>query len=283
MTNSAANTACAERHLAAPHARTSALIGRFFVLTCLLCLWPGPAYPENHHDTVASSCRGEKFDENITVKKTIDGDTIILGDDRHLRLIGINTPEISHDGRPAQIGAVEAHQYLSGLLRVHRTLRLRYDLERTDRYGRTLAHLFLPDGTNVQSLLLERGLATTLTVPPNLAFADCYATVATRARSQGSGLWAYRQYQPSPVAAITSNDLGYRIVRGGIIRTARGRNGFWIDLARNFSLRIDGKDLQYFHNLEGLDGKQVTASGMLYYSNGAFRMQIRYPTDLVVQ
>lgn len=248
----------------------------------LLCPWSEPAYPEYHHDPAASSCRGEKFDESITVKKTIDGDTIVLGDGRHLRLIGIDTPEVSHDGSPAQVGAVEAQQYLSGLLRAHDNLHLRYDQERTDRYGRTLAHLFLPDGTNVQSLLLERGLATTLAIPPNLAFAECYATVATRARSQRSGLWAYRQYQPTPVAAITRQDLGYRIVLGRVIRTARIRNSFRIDLAGNFSLRIHGKDLKYFPNLERLDGSHVTALGMLYYSNGAFRMQIRYPTDLVI-
>jgi endonuclease YncB( thermonuclease family) len=246
-----------------------------------LCQAPAPA----RADAIAknpdpASCRTGTYDEQSTVKHVIDGDTIILNDDRHVRLIGINTPEVSHDDLPSQPGADQAYHYLDSLLRTNRTVHLRYDRERTDHYGRTLAHLFLPDGTNIQSLLLTRGLATTLTIPPNLEFMECYAAGAGQARTHGIGLWALRQYQPLPAEHITRKELGYRIITGTVLRVTAGKSGSWIGLAKNLSLRIDNEDLRYFSDLQELVGKQALASGFLYYSNGEFRMKIRHPQDL---
>jgi len=281
LTNSAANTACGKHRCTTLHALKSAPAGRFFVgAGLLLCLFfPPRGQPDATADTPAS-CRTSDFDETATVKHVIDGDTIILADDRHIRLIGINTPEVSRDNLPSQPGADQAHNYLNSLLRTHKTIHLQYDRERSDHYGRTLAHLFLPDGTNIQSLLLTRGLATTLTIPPNLEFMDCYTSSAGQAQSQGIGLWALKQYQPTPVEYITIRDLGYRTITGTILRMAAGKSALWLSLAKNLSLRIDNEDLQYFNKVQELDGKQIMASGFLYFSNGEYRMKIRHPVDL---
>ncbi|MGH8119109.1 MAG: thermonuclease family protein [Gammaproteobacteria bacterium] len=282
MTSSAANTACGNPYPGVVHATTSARAGRFFVWAFLL-LCQAPALAQDHaiaNNPDQASCRSGTYDEKATVKHVIDGDTIILADDRHVRLIGINTPEVSHDNFPSQPGADQAHRYLDSLVRTHKTIHLHYDQERTDHYGRTLAHLFLPDGTNIQSLLLIRGLATTLTIPPNLEFLDCYAASAGQARDHGIGLWALRQYQPLPVEFITRKELGYRTITGTILRVTAGKSSSWFSLAKNMSLRIDNDDLQYFSDLQALVGKQVMASGFLYYSSGEFRMKIRHPLDL---
>lgn len=285
LTNSAANTACGDHYLTELCAGTSAPAGRFFVWSgLLLCLlFPPPGKPDaaaNQPDP--ASCRTSNYDEKAAVKSVIDGDTIILADERHIRLIGINTPEIGHDGRPTQPGADQAYNYLNSLLRTNKTVRLHYDRERADHYGRTLAHLFLPDGTNIQSLLLIRGLATTLTIPPNLEFMDCYAASAEDAQSSRIGLWALKQYQPIPVELITIRELGYRIVTGKIIRIAEGKSSLWLGLAKNLSVRIDNEDLKYFNKVRELEGSQVMVSGFLYFSNGEFRMHIRHPADLKI-
>ena len=284
LTSFAVNTECDNPFLSAHRAPGSALTGRFFVCAgLLLCalLAPGQnsaaAIKPDH-----AACLTGKYDETATIKRVIDGDTVILADDRHIRLIGINTPEISHEDRASQPGADQAYNYLNSLLHTQKSVKLHYDREHTDHYGRTLAHLFLQDGTNIQSLMLTRGLATTLTIPPNLEFMDCYATSAGYAQSRMIGLWALKQYQPTPAEFITRSDLGYRIITGNVTRVGKSKSSLWINLAKNLSLRIATDDLPYFGTVGELTGKQIRASGLLYFSNGEFRLQVRHPVDLKI-
>gem|GEM_PF-3713730 len=47
-------------------------------------------------------------------------------------------------------------------------VRLELDVQTTDRYGRLLSYLWLPDGSMVNERVLEAGWALLLTVPPNV-------------------------------------------------------------------------------------------------------------------
>ena len=95
-----------------------------------------------------------------TVEKVIDGDTVVLSGGEHVRLLGIDAPEL-HPGRPGRAGpfpepgAAEARDALRALV-AGQTLRV--ERHGRDRYGRTLARLFLADGTDVSEELLRRGL-----------------------------------------------------------------------------------------------------------------------------
>jgi micrococcal nuclease len=69
-------------------------------------------------------------------------------------------------------------------------VRLRIGRERTDRYGRMLAYVYLIDsGRFVNAELLRRGYARTLEIPPNTDFADRFDRLQRRARDSGRGLW----------------------------------------------------------------------------------------------
>ncbi|HKJ23067.1 MAG TPA: thermonuclease family protein, partial [Gammaproteobacteria bacterium] len=95
----------------------------------------------------ADTCGPSRVDARAHVAYVYDGDTVRLDDGRRIRLIGVDTPEIAHDGNPAQPFALAARQFLIDLL--HQSggdVRLRYGPERKDHYHRTLAHLYLPDG-----------------------------------------------------------------------------------------------------------------------------------------
>ncbi|MGZ4981330.1 MAG: thermonuclease family protein [Methylobacter sp.] len=76
-----------------------------------------------------------------TVKTVYDGDTVVLEDGRKIRLLGINTPEVQHRGKLADAGGDEAKQWLTDKLK-NTKVRLEAGVEKTDKYGRTLAHLF---------------------------------------------------------------------------------------------------------------------------------------------
>ena len=82
------------------------------------------------------------------MRYVIDGDTAVLEGGAHVRFLGIDAPEMERDGQPAQFMAHKSKAYVAGLIQ-GKLVRLEYDRERYDRYGRLLAYLFLPDGVMV--------------------------------------------------------------------------------------------------------------------------------------
>lgn len=69
-------------------------------------------------------------------------------------------------------------------------MRLVYDVERTDRYGRTLAYVYRsPDALFVNVALVRDGYARVATYPPNVAHVDQFRAAETEAREADRGLW----------------------------------------------------------------------------------------------
>jgi micrococcal nuclease len=132
------------------------------------------------------------------VTRVVDGDTIEVelpdGSEEDVRYIGIDTPETVKPGTPVQCGGPRAHEANERLVG-DRTVTLRFDQERRDVYGRLLAYVYLPAGGPggrplfVNAALVRRGLARTLTIPPNDSFAALFARLAASAGVRGRGLW----------------------------------------------------------------------------------------------
>lgn len=126
--------------------------------------------------------------ERVTVKRVSDGDTVQLTDGRWVRYIGVDAPEIDHVRNAAQLFGFEALA-LNVQLVEGRTVRLELDAERLDDYGRTLAYVFLPDGTLVNERLLQSGLAFCLYKPPNTKYESRLLAAQRTAMRSGRGLW----------------------------------------------------------------------------------------------
>jgi micrococcal nuclease len=132
------------------------------------------------------------------VTDVVDGDTIEVelsgGEREDVRYIGIDTPETVKPGTPIQCGGPKAHEVNERLVG-DREVRLRFDAERRDDYGRLLAYVYLPATAPggrplfVNAELVRRGLARTLTIPPNDSFAPLLARLQARAGRAGRGLW----------------------------------------------------------------------------------------------
>jgi len=119
--------------------------------------------------------------------RVVDGDTIELEGGRRVRYIGIDTPETKHPRKPVQRmgrAAAEANRELVEGRRV----RLEYDIERRDRFGRTLAYVWVGD-VMVNERLVELGFAQASTYPPNVRYLDRFLAAQRRAREAGLGLW----------------------------------------------------------------------------------------------
>jgi micrococcal nuclease len=124
------------------------------------------------------------------VIRTVDGDTIevrVGGRVEDVRYIGIDTPETVKPGTPVQCFGPRAHRFNARLV-TGRRVRLAFGVERRDVYGRLLAYVHLGDRF-VNAELVRRGLARTLTIPPNDRFARRFKRLQSAAARQGRGLW----------------------------------------------------------------------------------------------
>ncbi len=125
---------------------------------------------------------------SATVKRVIDGDTFIVSTGEKIRLIGVDTPEYRPWENRVDAFGKEASEFSKKLL-TGRTVYLESDAEKTDRYGRMLAYVYLEDGTFVNALLVREGLARAKRYPPNTARADSLKEEEMNARDLKKGLW----------------------------------------------------------------------------------------------
>jgi endonuclease YncB( thermonuclease family) len=127
-------------------------------------------------------------DSRYSVRWVEDGDTIVLADDRHIRYIGINAPEIEHDDQKAEPYGYEAKQFNEKLIS-SRKVRLEFDRERIDQYGRLLAYVFLEDNTLVNQAMIENGYAHCLPKKPNDRYETAFLKAQRRAMTKRLGIW----------------------------------------------------------------------------------------------
>ena len=136
----------------------------------------------------------DQFYTTAFCRTVIDGDTIKLDDGERVRLIGIDTPE-KDDRRPEIRQLAAAATDFTRRLCLRRAIRLEYDSERRDRHGRTLAYVFLEDGTFVNAEIVRQGYGFAYTRFP-FRYLEEFRAYEREARAAGRGLWASH---PSPL------------------------------------------------------------------------------------
>ena len=258
-------------------ANKAPVTGAFFIACCLLLAIPGLAR--------AQLCQVDHIDQQVEVDQVFDGDTVLLRDGRRIRLLGINTPELSHDDRPAEPLAIEARYALQNMIKQADSIGLRYEPRRQDRYHRTLAHVIIDGRINVQQVLLRKGLAQAIVVPPDLWQWECYQQAEDDARGKAVGIWSLDYYQAADVDKQSPTRGGFRLIRGRIRHVGRGTNTVWLDISADVSLRIDRTDWQYFpqQDWDAWQGHEVMVRGWLYRNRDRWRMRIRHPQNIVVR
>jgi endonuclease YncB( thermonuclease family) len=104
------------------------------------------------------------------VQRVVDGDTLLLGTGERVRLIGVDTPETKRPNTPVEYFGKEASAFTKRLAEGKR-IRLEYDqannhLGHKDPYGRTLAYIFLEDGTLLNAEIIRQGYGHAFTRYP---------------------------------------------------------------------------------------------------------------------
>ena len=122
-----------------------------------------------------------KPDVEYKVIEVIDGDTIVLSNNEHVRLIGINTPESE------RYFYGEAKEVLK-LLVLNKNVRLEKDVDDRDTYGRLLRYVYIGN-LFVNLEMVKRGFANVFTFPPNIKYTDKFIEAEREARTNDIGLW----------------------------------------------------------------------------------------------
>ena len=129
------------------------------------------------------------------VQRVVDGDTLLLGTGERVRLIGVDTPETKHPNKPVEHFGREAAAFTKRLAE-GKPVKLEYDqanahLQHKDRYDRTLAYVFLDDGTLLNSEIIRQGYGFAYTQFPFSRMEE-FRRLEREAREQKRGLWGER-------------------------------------------------------------------------------------------
>ncbi|MEO6679437.1 MAG: thermonuclease family protein [Pseudomonas sp.] len=195
-----------------------------------------------------------------TVQRVVDGDTLRLSDGRSVRMIGLNTPELGRQGRTDEPFAVAARKRLESLVAASNgRVGLLSGKEAKDRYGRTLAHVYGANGTNLEAQMLAEGLGFQVAIAPNIDLVSCQQSAERAARQAGLGVW-----RQSPVLkADQIKASGFAVLGGRVSKVQRNRGGVWIELQDSVVLRVAPNLFGRFDvaALERLKGKRIEARG----------------------
>lgn len=140
--------------------------------------YPFPKFYNSGID-VASFFADDKSQEKVIYIE--DGDSVYLTDNREIRYIGVNTPEV---GKKYYEQAVNLNKKLVE----HKNIILKYDLDREDHIGRDLAYVFVGKKF-VNKILVAKGLAKVDTYKPNVKYKKVFKKAQEKAKKSHLGMW----------------------------------------------------------------------------------------------
>jgi micrococcal nuclease len=149
----------------------------------------------------------------VKVTRVIDGDTFETDRGQKVRLIGVDAPETVHPSKPVEHFGKEASEYTRGMLE-GQTVRLEYDQQRIDKYGRVLAYVYL-DTIFFNARLIQNGYAHAYTLFP-FKYLEDFRQYERTAREKGAGLWG-------DVDVVKEGDRSPSADSSMVFRTATGK------------------------------------------------------------
>jgi endonuclease YncB( thermonuclease family) len=133
--------------------------------------------------------------------RVVDGDTIVLDGNETVRLIGVDTPETKDPRRAVHYSGAEASAFTQKLVE-GKSVRLEYDQEQKDKYGRTLAYIYLEDGTFVNAEIIKQGIGFAYIKYP-FKYLDQFYAMEREARIKEIGFWSHDD-SAAPISPLPS-------------------------------------------------------------------------------
>ncbi|QQT21019.1 thermonuclease NucI [Staphylococcus pasteuri] len=159
-----------------------------FVLLFQYINHSGP-FSGNQSEVSSTDLKGK---EKVHVERVVDGDTFVAKQGNKsikVRLIGVDTPETVKPNTPVQPYGKEASNYSKKTLS-DKDVYLEYDKEKNDRYGRTLAYVWLDKDHMFNKELVDKGLAREKYFAPNGKYRDMFIKAQNEVKKKKVNLWS---------------------------------------------------------------------------------------------
>ena len=258
-------------------------LGVFFILS--FSLFSLSAYSEQNCPADLASL------EQVQLAKVVDGDSLTLTDGRKLRLVGVNTPELNSQLPKQKAWAEKAKRAVLSFFAKQKNLYLQADIDRLDRYGRELVHIYRADGQSLSAHLLAQGLGWQIMVPPNAAHQSCYSAIEKQARQKALGVWAddVFVYQAD---ALSPSQTGFALVSGVVSKVRKGKSTWWLQMGK-LAIAVRQADFLHFTdiNFYSLVNQRILLKGWVIDRSDSkwvrknayapFMMQWRHPSMLL--
>lgn len=146
-------------------------------------------YMQDYLDKNASSTTTQN---GIVFSACVDGDTaklMIDGEEQTVRFLAVNTPETKHPTKGKEFYGEEASEYTCSMLNNATKIELEYEeSNKTDKYGRTLAWIWI-DGNLLQRSLVSEGYATVDYIYGDYRYTDELYSLQDYAEENKLGMW----------------------------------------------------------------------------------------------
>ncbi|MBU1683424.1 lamin tail domain-containing protein [Patescibacteria group bacterium] len=126
---------------------------------------------------------------SASVIRVVDGDTFVMdfmGKQMKVRMIGVDTPETVHPFKPIEFYGRQASDYLKNLL-TGKSISLKFDYQKMDKYGRLLAYIYLDD-LFVNAEIVKQGYGYAYTRFP-FKYLDDFVGYEEEAKENKVGIW----------------------------------------------------------------------------------------------
>jgi len=210
-----------------------------------------------------------------------DGDTIKVrfedGSEKKIRLIGVDSPEFDDQRDNVRFFASVAKRFSFDRL-YRKKVRLSFDWEREDKYGRLLAYVWLDGDVLFNEVILKEGFASTfLKFPFRDDFRQRFIKAEREARKQERGLW---QKEPLPTvpSAEAAQNIGKYISVNFKCTEVRSRGRFvFLHSPDDFSALIPRNSLSLFSDAQSYEGQWITVKGYLEAYKGKPQIVVYFP------
>lgn len=231
-------------------------------------------------DVVRPGCMQALTTERATIARVTDGDTVVLTDQRRVRLIGINSAELNAKNPTLRKAAQQATDALENWLPSGQPVVLYLGDEPHDRHGRVLAHVVREsDNLAVAHLMVKQGLAVQSAVAPTTRCTDDFEKLEQQAIKADLGLWTMRNLMSTSAKNLTTRNAGFKLINGLVtsVNSQPHRTELFLDKHLQLLVRPAlAKQL----SLKKLSGQRIEVRGWVSRRKGQPYLWLQHAANL---
>ena len=228
---------------------------------------------------------GTVLPQNGLVTVVYDGDTVKVkfrnGNERKVRLIGVDAPEISEQREEVLFRALMAKRFAFFYL-YRENIELTYDWELEDKYGRLLAYVWIEGEGLFNKFILSEGFASVFQNFP-FKYRDEFIEAEKEARKLEKGLWRkgnYLSIRPEEAGTHIGKLLTVRYTCARV--QAEGKFVFLHSGGNEFSTLIPKESLNLFPDVKSYRGKALAVIGFLEEYEGNPQVVAFLPSQIII-